>query len=92
MLNFLLSKIDRKYDRAPQGIDSDSAHADVLKVGDVVEYAVLFSQNIRYRVEELKPDTKEARIRVLNPDGSDGKQTYLAPMQMLRHPHKHGSK
>jgi hypothetical protein len=92
MLNFILSKIDRKYDRAPQGADKSTAHADVIKAGDIVEYAILFSQNIRYRVEEIQPDTKEARIRVLNADGSDGQQTYLAPMQMLRHPHKNGSK
>lgn len=92
MLNFILSKIDRKYDRAPQGADINTAHTDVIKTGDIVEYAILFSQGIRYRVEEIKPETKEARIRVLNADGSDGKQTYLAPMQMLRHPHKNGSK
>ena len=91
MLKFILSKFDRRYDRAPQGADIGTEHAQTIKVGDTVEYAVLFSQHIRYRVEELYPETSEARIRVLRPDGSDGDTTYRAPLQMLRHPHKRGS-
>ncbi len=91
MLKFILSKLDRKYDRAPLGQDIGTAHTQAVKVGDVVEYAVLFSQYIRYRVEELYSNTAEAKIRLLNADGSAADQTYRAPLQMLRHPHKRGS-
>lgn len=92
MLDFILSKIDRKYDRAPQGISPNSNHTQTIKEGDIVEYAVLFSQHIRYRVEKLNRDTQEARIRLLNADGSPSDEVYPAPLQMLRHPHKNGSK
>lgn len=92
MLDFILSKIDRKYDRAPQGIDPTNTHTQAISEGDVVEYAVLFSQHIRYRVEKLHRETHEALIRLLNTDGSPSNETYTAPLQMLRHPHKNGSK
>ena len=92
MLKFIFSKIDRKYDRAPLGQDKSAEHARNIKVGDIVEYAVLFSQNIRYRVEEVYPTEAEAKIRLINADGSDTQTTYRAPMQMLRLPHRHGSK
>lgn len=92
MVDFILSKIDRKYDRAPQGIDPNNAHTQAINEGDVVEYAVLFSQHIRYKVEKLHRETQEAQIRLLNADGSLGNEAYTAPLQMLRHPHKNGSK
>lgn len=92
MLKFILNQLDRKYDRAPLGQDIGTEHSRAIKVGDEVEYAVLFSQNIRYRVEELYPATSEATIRLLKSDGSAAAETYRAPLQMLRHPHKNGSK
>lgn len=91
MLKFILSTLDRKYDRAPLGQDNRADHTKAIKVGDEVEYAVLFSQHIRYRVEELYPETSEAKIRLLKSDGSGADTTYRAPLQMLRHPHKRGS-
>ncbi len=91
MLKFILSMLDRRYDRAPLGQDISTNHTKAIKVGDEVEYAVLFSQHIRYRVEELFPETGEARIRLLKSGGSAADVTYRAPLQMLRHPHKRGS-
>lgn len=68
MPNLLRKIFERPYTFKLNGYDRQSAPTD-LKTGDKVEYAVTATDGLTYVIEEMYPNSNEAKIRSNGPDG-----------------------